>query len=710
MARPSDSPRADEHRLERHAFLPAAFACVLAGTLILIPAAPVSADTIDLSTADTHNPVPSIDLFADESAGMSLEEIRALPMDRFSRPSTETLNFSRHGPAYWVRFRVTARDAAVWLLKCDNPQIDHIDLYLITQEGVLRKTAGDEYPFEKREFQHRNFVFPLALPAGEAELYVRFKSQGSLFFQVLLMSPAAFARTDYLEQWGLGLYYGVIIVMVLFNFLIYTAVRDPAYLFYVFYILTFGLFQFALNGFGFEFLWPDLPFIENRVIPLLGITTVGFATMFSRVFLHTEVHAPRLDTMLVGLAWTSVPALLIAAFTEYYISIRIGSIFSVAFTILASTAAFLAWRQGFRPARFFLLGWSFFFIGIVVFGLFITGFLPGNVWTRFALQAGAAIELVILSFGLGDRLNSMRLEKEAAQAFALEEQLKQAELTANMNRLLEEEVRKKTADLNRAIGELRERDAHLQMELSLAHDIQKGLLPPPSLEMRNMRAVSYHRFHTKVGGDLTDILPMRGGRTGILIADVSGHGIPAALVTTMAKLSFAEQSIRNTSPSRIFRGVNAQLVPSISSLAHLTAFLVVVDRKLRITYSGAAHQDTLVYRRAAGTIDLWSGQGFIIGCMPDTGKFYFDSFDSLLPGDRVLLYTDGLADCRSAPSRGAEEFGLERITRLFRASCDMPIEEARRLLISEFEQFTEGAEADDDASFLLLEFLGDSDA
>ncbi len=684
-----------------------ALAAVLFSLCFAFAVEPASAETVELASGDTHNPVPSIDLFEDATSGLTLDEVRALPVDQFARPSTETLNFSRHGSAYWVRFRVNAAAPGVWLLKCDNPQIDHIDLYLITSAGTLRKTAGDEFPFDKREFQHRNFVFPLALPAGESEIYVRFKSQGSLFFQLLVMSPAAFARTDYLEQYGLGLYYGVIIVMVLFNFLIYTAVRDPAYLFYVFYILSFGLFQFALNGFGFEFLWPDLPFVENRVIPLFGIITVGFATMFSRVFLHTEVHAPRIDQLLLGLAWTSVPAVLVSAFTEYYISIRIGTIFSVFFAVLASTGAFLAWRLGFRPARFFLLGWSFFFIGIVVFALFITGFLPGNIWTRFALQAGAAIELVILSFGLGDRLNDMRLEKEAAQAFALEEQLKQAELTANMNRLLEEEVRRKTADLNRAIGELQERDAHLQMELSLAHDIQKGLLPPPKLEMRNLRAVSYHRFHTKVGGDLTDILPMRGGRTGILIADVSGHGIPAALVTTMAKLSFAEQSIRNTSPSRIFKAVNAQLVPSISSLAHLTAFLVVVDRKLRITYSGAAHQDSLVYRRATGAIDLWSGQGFIIGCMPDTGKFYFDSLDSLLPGDRVLLYTDGLADCRSATSRGAEEFGLERITQLFRTSCSMPIEEARRLLIGEFESFTEGAEADDDASFLLLEFLGE---
>src|SRR6185295_3303438 len=118
------------------------------------------------------------------------------------------------------------------------------------------------------------------------------------------------------------------------------------------------------------------------------------------------------------------------------------------------------------------------------------------------------------------------------------EHREQLRLRQEMNVLLKEEVDNKTAELRAAVAELGRRQKSVDRELALAHEIQKRLLSADDREFRGLRTAAFCRYMTKVGGDYYDIFRFADNRLGILMADVSGHGAPAALVTAMAKVSF----------------------------------------------------------------------------------------------------------------------------------------------------------------------------
>lgn len=267
---------------------------------------------------------------------------------------------------------------------------------------------------------------------------------------------------------------------------------------------------------------------------------------------------------------------------------------------------------------------------------------------------------------------------------------------------LEQKVEERTKELNQALTALKEKNDLIAKELKIAASIQQGILPQTPVVYNAIKVIAYNRASSDIGGDIYDIIRMPDDCLGVLIADVSGHGIPAALISTMVKISFHESCRKYLLPRRIFADVNNQLVSIIRTQEYATVFFMVIFPTYDVMYANGSHRKAIVCKRNTGTIEYWDTGGIFLGALPndEIGGLFEDNFGILEPGDRVFLYTDGLPESRNWNN---EEFGDERVEKLLMETLDMPVDDAKEYIIAQWERFLGGTPPRDDMTFVLVE-------
>jgi sigma-B regulation protein RsbU (phosphoserine phosphatase) len=194
----------------------------------------------------------------------------------------------------------------------------------------------------------------------------------------------------------------------------------------------------------------------------------------------------------------------------------------------------------------------------------------------------------------------------------------------------------------------------LNKELEIARGIQAGLLPEKSFSVAGLTTASRYVPATSVAGDFYDFLPKDGG-LGVLIADVSGHGVPAALSASMVKVAIRAQCDWADDPARVLSGLNSILCGNLQGQFVTAGYLYLDPRRGGLTYAGAAHPPLLAWRGREKRVESIEENGLMLGIFPE--GVYKSMTAALEPGDRFVLYTDGIAE---APSLSGEEFGMER--------------------------------------------------
>jgi sigma-B regulation protein RsbU (phosphoserine phosphatase) len=263
---------------------------------------------------------------------------------------------------------------------------------------------------------------------------------------------------------------------------------------------------------------------------------------------------------------------------------------------------------------------------------------------------------------------------------------------------LERKVEERTAELRAANEALHAKDSLIQMELDFAAEIQKGIIPAQIEEWNGLKFYGYYKPMEKVSGDYYDVFPTQGNKLGILMADVSGHGVPAALITTMAKVAFARSASTTSSPAKTFEEVNTQLLRLVTTQDYLTAFYLTIDETHSFLYANASHQQAKIVRNK--TIEALDTGGLFVGAMHEANESYEEKEGRLYAGDRLFLYTDGLIEIRNP---GGEEFGAERFDALLIAASELPAEQAVPFIIEEVFRFAAGVKPNDDMSILMID-------
>jgi len=403
----------------------------------------------------------------DPGGEATIADVSSGPLAEHFKPhDKDTLNAGYSRSAFWLKIDLDYRPGNPtaqrnWLLELAYPPLDHLDLYLPDESGGYRlaERTGDALPFDSRQIRQNNYLFNLNfVPHEHKTIYLRLASEGSIQAPVSLWSNTAYLEAQPVRLYVLGLIYGVLLGMLVYNLFIYLSVRDTSYLYYIVYIASFGLYQLSVNGAAVEYFWPNSPWWANAATPFFIGSAGLFGSQFARSFLQTSGHSPWVDRILMALMGFGALVMALSLMTSYALALRLATTLALLFTVVIYVAGIVAWWRGLRVARYFIIAWSAFLFGGVINTLMVLGYLPNVFLTMYASQIGSAIEVALLSLALADRINAMREQQaqtllEAGQKLeVLNQQL------AHSNRLKDEFLATLTHELrtpmNGVIGSL----------------------------------------------------------------------------------------------------------------------------------------------------------------------------------------------------------------------------------------------------------------
>ncbi|MBD3422100.1 MAG: SpoIIE family protein phosphatase [Chitinivibrionales bacterium] len=269
-----------------------------------------------------------------------------------------------------------------------------------------------------------------------------------------------------------------------------------------------------------------------------------------------------------------------------------------------------------------------------------------------------------------------------------------------LSQVQSQDVQNKRLGLEHAYAEMNE-------ELDMARTIQQGLMPGNLPESTSVKSAAIYMPAGKVGGDLYDVIITREQKVAVLIFDVSGHGVPAALIAAMAKMLFAHYIEKLDSPGAIFSEVNRRISTFVQSDYYLTAFLGILNPiENTMIFSKAGHVPPILYRSADGRIDFLRTRGFFIGhsALTDIAEYDEDTIQ-LEPGDKLLLYTDGLTE---GSNLNNVLFGQSRLAEVVHTFGSSHLNAFLDHIIEEHTTFRNGCPLKDDFTLLAIE-AGSSD-
>jgi sigma-B regulation protein RsbU (phosphoserine phosphatase) len=263
----------------------------------------------------------------------------------------------------------------------------------------------------------------------------------------------------------------------------------------------------------------------------------------------------------------------------------------------------------------------------------------------------------------------------------------------HLNQLIEE----RTREVRRANDQLLARDSELTYYMKVAARLQKRLvLPSNPPDWQEVTWGTYFSPLDPLGGDFYDFSQPDDHHLGILIADASGHGIPAALHAISARFGFQEASRTTISPGLVLNEMNRRLLELIED-RFVTAFYAVIDRRDRtLTYANAGHPFPLRVSRDSMEVQALSARGFPLGISPD--EQYREKSIQLQPGDRICFYTDGVPDLCDEMG---ESFGSQRIGHFMLAHVEKPVTEMMTGMVGHLNQFQGSRKATDDLTILI---------
>lgn len=612
----------------------------------------ISSEILDLDSALTveskvgvkYRVTDYLYFYEDKTSQLSFDDICKLNPALFKKNQSKYPAFGFSKSAFWGKFtwKGQGRQDKLYLL-FDYPLLDKIDLFIFdpVKKEYIKKSGGNNVPVSQKEIIHRKTIFILNPPGisanqdQEETIYFKVISEDTIELPILLLGPDALRETDNETSFFQGLYYGIILVMLLYNFFLFISVKDTAYLNYVIYLFSYVVVQYGIDGYLLQYVFPD----NNHLSQITRIASANismlFAARFADSFFNIKLNFPKLKYIL-PVFYTAVLLNAVLVFVNFFIAANISFVlllFSVIIFLFFSLRLF----NRYTPVRLYFFAWSMFTLGAFVWSLKLFDiFIPGV--TPYAMQAGSVIEVTLLSFALGSRINLIKQEKDEIKS----RELKQKQLLEKGRYQLDV---------------LRNKASVIEKELSMARDIQFAMIPLKS-PYSNIRSI--YLPMEKIGGDFYDIIVLNEDKIGIFISDVSGHGIPAALITVMLKsiiLIGVTELHREKDSSWLMEPDKFMIHMNNSLHGHLrdnftTAFYGVYDKNDRsFKYSSASHPPPILLEYASGT-ELNFSFINVSPQAPPFGVYIHDAEKTkigvnqitLPENSRLIMYSDGLMD------------------------------------------------------------------
>ncbi len=638
-----------------------------------------------------------LDILEDTDKKWTITEITSPEISSKFVPSRqEKPNFGFTDSAYWVRFHLKneAEARMKWLLLFSYAHMDHISLYRPTPSGKhTQKKAGDLLPFSHKEIKHRYFLFNLPITKNRTHTYfLRIESKGPVQVPLYVLSQEAFLQQDRKEQIVLGLYFGLITALILYNLFLFFSIKEWSYLLYVISMAVIATAQMSYNGLAFEYVWPHSPWWTNRSVQFFMCASSFGAVWFTLSFLPTKKNTPKLHGILLFLMGISLLGMVLAVFADYSVSMPLAMLLVVVFGIVLTVAGIVFQRKGYRPVRYYLIAWSMYSCGIVLIVFRTVGILPNVFFTEYGVQIGSVLAVILLSLALADQINILGMEKKQIQASARKD--------------LQSKVREKTTELNEKYDELEAAVDQIVKSIQYGEMIQRSLLPDQNSVAAHLKD-HFVIWEPKdiVGGDIYLFEFFEDGFL-VGIVDCSGHGVPGAFMTMIASSSLKTilKNCPHDNPAGLLGELNIVVAASLSrngetslSSDGMDAGICFVNTSKRtLTFAGA--RIPLVYI-ANGQLYVVKGNRQGIGYEDSALGFRFKNHEIPIKANTsVYLATNSIAGRTN--DDGGFSFGRDRLLTLLEQNHLKTFGEQKEIILDTLREYEKKETRNDDITVI----------
>jgi hypothetical protein len=388
---------------------------------------------------DTHN-----SLTINQAAGAAFAN--QFKVNKEATPVTHDPN-----AAWWYRIRIghNPHSKNNWILEFFDQTIDSITVYSPDKNNRYTATLlGSSHPFSARLYQHKNFSLNIDNNLGGSQYYyIRIKSHQPVNVIMVLRSVNWFINYALDEYFFFGVFYGMILVFGLYNLMMFIAMRQRQYLYYVAYNLSIGLYEMCADGIAYQYIWPGSPAWNHIAYGIALFSASIFSVLFAQSLLNLKVNAPRLNKLLwLVIVFRSAFFLLCLTVNPNWFSYKIIEVVPLTLAFFSGCYVLI---KGYRPARFFVIGYAFLLTGFVIKAL-----IALNIWwftvtasSYYSLSFCFIMEMVFISFAIGDKVRILKKKEEEAQVRVIKQLKLNEELMDALNKNLEDQVQERTKEL-----------------------------------------------------------------------------------------------------------------------------------------------------------------------------------------------------------------------------------------------------------------------
>ncbi|TGL21944.1 serine/threonine protein phosphatase [Leptospira yanagawae] len=591
---------------------------------------------------------------ADKEAGLN----QILREDTLWRTNAKNvILFPRNKNPVWLKITLIhyGNLPHTYFLHLSNPVVDVFELHTEINGKWKTVWSGEQILQKNKPIYSHISAFPITLSPNESKtIYLKIRSDNPIFSFVSIYNARTFIAYSKKQDIFFAAYFGAGFMMFLFSLFLAHTLRYRKFFYFFFYLATILLLNTYSTGFIQYIEFGNSNTWKNYLFPITILLTSIFGLLFTLEFLEIKGSFPKLNafTKIYILILVFSNVLIFIMDLRNFIQMAIILVFIPIFIAIATSTLTLFRSKKKLEVVLFLLAFGSILLGASINTFTVQGIIKPYHFASYSLPLGSALEVFFLSLALVLRVSDYRKSIEDKQ--------------------------------------------ELDLQLKIAQKLQNGLLPKKRSHVLNYPLGFRYSPATDIGGDFVEIL-VKENEVGLFLCDVSGHGIPAAMIASMTKVSLEIWNDMLDKPALAAEKIRKSLLSSLSG-HFLSAFFVYLKPNEKILRIANAGHLPLLHLDRDGKITTYTSYGRAINehIQSDIVEKTFS-----MPNEGTLiLFTDGVIEARNIHS--GELFGEERFYSLIQSLAKEGPQMICDTVVSELEKFQHSKKSDDDITILAL--------
>lgn len=416
-----------------------------------------------------------VDFLEDPTQKLTINDIKNTDSIavKFIPSKAEDLINSTVTSAYWLRFKIKNTSTNAYRIEFFDYNIDDICIYFpLKKGGYSTEHAGFKFSFSKREINHKNVSFQIPPTIDTTYTYIRFLSENKNVLEPMIRSYDQVLNYAVNEYLLFGLFYGLLILVILYNFIYFISLKKSYYVYLVLYGVGISLYISSHNGTGFQYLWYNLPKINDYMGESgLFVSTISMF-LFIHSFLELKTKHHKAYTIISFCILTRIIIYIVQVFYPNY---HLFEIFDLFYLTIALAVVYQLYTSGIRPAKWLIIGYSILVVSFLVTVLEQASIIPSSVLSVYFTNLGIVLQFLLLSIGIAETVKGVYIEKAKVDENLIAQLWQNELLKEKVNRELEKKINERTIELNQANEDLKKKDEE-NIKMNLALDLANSQL------------------------------------------------------------------------------------------------------------------------------------------------------------------------------------------------------------------------------------------